>query len=42
MLTKDETIGAALRHGGVAAMFLSIAVGAWVLRVMATESRARS
>jgi hypothetical protein len=42
MLTKDEAIGAALRQGGIAAMFLSIAAGAWVLRVMATEGGARS
>jgi hypothetical protein len=37
MLTKDEAIGAALRNGGIVAMLLSIAVGAWVLRVMAEQ-----
>jgi len=42
MLTKDEAIGDALRSGGVVVMFVSIAVGAWILRVMATEGRNRS
>jgi hypothetical protein len=35
MLTKDQAIGAALRRGGILTMILSIAGGAWVLRVMA-------
>lgn len=37
MLTKDEAIGAALRRSGILAMIVSIAGGAWVLRVMAGE-----
>jgi len=36
MLTKDQAIGAALRRSGIVAMIGSVAVGAWVLRVMAT------
>lgn len=39
MLTKDEAIGAALRGSGIAAMALSIASGAWVLRLMAGATR---
>ncbi|MGE0160133.1 MAG: hypothetical protein AB7T31_12050 [Gemmatimonadales bacterium] len=34
MLSRDQEIGAALRSGGVFAMTLSLAVGAWVLWVM--------
>ncbi len=39
MLSKDQVIGAALRRTGILVMGLSIAVGAWVLRVMATETK---
>ncbi len=35
MLSRDQEIGAALRSGGVLAMVAAIAVGAWVLWVMA-------
>ena len=35
MLSRDQEIGAALRSSGLVSMVLSIAVGAWVLRVMA-------
>jgi hypothetical protein len=35
MLSRDQAIGAALRRGGILAMIVSIASGAWVLRVMA-------
>jgi hypothetical protein len=34
MLSRDQEVGAALRGSGIAAMTLSIAVGAWVLWVM--------
>jgi hypothetical protein len=34
MLSRDQEIGAALRSGGVLAMALSLALGAWVLWVM--------
>ncbi len=34
MLSRDQEIGAALRSGGILAMGLSIAIGAWVLWVM--------
>jgi hypothetical protein len=34
MLSRDQEIGAALRSGGVLAMTLSLAAGAWVLWVM--------
>jgi hypothetical protein len=36
-LSQDQAIGAALRRSGILAMALSLALGAWVLRVMATE-----
>jgi hypothetical protein len=36
MLTRDQAIGAGLRHAGVLAMVASVVAGAWVLRVMAT------
>ncbi len=35
MLSRDQEIGTALRTGGVLAMMAAIAVGAWVLWVMA-------
>jgi hypothetical protein len=34
MLSRDQEIGAALRSGGVLAMTLAVAAGAWVLWVM--------
>jgi hypothetical protein len=40
MLTKDQAIGAALRRAGIVSMILSIAGGAWVLRVMASPTDA--
>ncbi len=40
MLSRDEVIGAALRRTGVLAMVGSLALGAWVLQVMAAEGRA--
>jgi hypothetical protein len=36
MLTRDQAIGAGLRHAGVLAMVASVVAGAGVLRVMAT------
>jgi hypothetical protein len=38
MLSRDQEIGAALRSGGILAMTLAIATGAWVLWVMRTTS----
>jgi hypothetical protein len=38
MLSRDQEIGAALRSGGILAMGLSIAIGAWVLWVMRAAS----
>ena len=38
MLSRDQAIGAALRRSGIVAMLLSIAGGAWVLRVMAATA----
>lgn len=38
MLSRDEVIGAALRRTGVLAMVGSLALGAWVLRVMAAPT----
>lgn len=40
MLTKDQAIGAALRRAGILSMVASVVGGAWVLRVMARESKA--
>ena len=34
MLSRDQEIGGALRSGGITAMVLALAVGAWVLWVM--------
>lgn len=39
MLSKDQAIGAALRRGGILVMALSVGAGAWVLTVMATETK---
>ena len=39
LLSRDQEIGAALRGGGILAMALSIAAGAWVLRVMASAEK---
>lgn len=39
MLSRDQAIGGALRHGGVLAMVASIAASAWVLRMMAMAGR---
>lgn len=39
MLSRDREIGAALRSGGLLAMVVSLALGAWVLRVMATATK---
>ncbi len=38
MLSRDQEIGAALRTGGLLAMVVSLAGGAWVLRVMSTST----
>ncbi|MEQ1856832.1 MAG: hypothetical protein ABL963_10195 [Longimicrobiales bacterium] len=35
MLSRDQEVGAALRSSGLVAMVLSLAIGGWVLRVMA-------
>ena len=37
MLSRDQAIGAGLRRAGIFAMIASITLGAWVLRVMASE-----
>jgi hypothetical protein len=42
MLSRDQEIGAALRSGGVLAMTLSIAIGAWVLWVMRSAARVQA
>jgi hypothetical protein len=42
MLSRDQEIGAALRSGGVFTMTMSIAVGAWVLWVMRSATRAQA
>ncbi len=39
MLSRDQEIGSALRSGGVLAMMLSIALGAWILWVMRSATR---
>lgn len=36
LLSRDQEIGAVLRGAGLAAMTLSLALGAWILRIMAT------
>jgi hypothetical protein len=36
-LSRDQEIGAALRHGGLAAMGVSLLLGGWILRVMASS-----
>ncbi len=40
MLSRDQVIGAGLRRAGILAMVASLALGAWVLRVMAAETTA--
>jgi hypothetical protein len=37
-LSRDQEIGAALRHAGVGFMALSLLAGALVLRIMAVEA----
>jgi hypothetical protein len=39
LLSRDQEIGAALRSGGVLAMTMAIALGAWVLWVMRSATR---
>jgi hypothetical protein len=39
LLSRDQEIGAALRSGGVLAMTVSIALGAWVLWLMRSSAR---
>lgn len=38
-LSKDAQIGAFFQHAGIAAMIAALVLGAWVLRVMASERR---
>jgi hypothetical protein len=40
MLSRDQAIGALLRQSGIFAMAASLALGAWVVRVMAVEGGA--